>query len=166
MKNEFVLSPAFCLFNKVLVLVQSSEQIVFGLVQEDAALCERLCRSVKVFFGTSCPEIKFRSLELSEFTKQISKIFKSNNSQLISKNTEETLSEQSENAAAALLDSLLANACDMNATDIHIEGLCVRFRVCGVLKEYEQLEKILKNMNNLKKTLRFYLFVELRFFLI
>ena len=141
MKNEFVLSPAFCLFNKVLVLVQSSEQIVFGLVQEDAALCERLCRSVKVFFGTSCPEINFRSLDLSEFTKQISKIFKSNNSQLISKNTEETLSEQSENAAAALLDSLLANACDMNATDIHIEGLCVRFRVCGVLKEYEQLEK-------------------------
>lgn len=142
MKNEFLLSPAFCLYNKVVVLSQSSECIVFGLVQKNNDVCDRLIRSVKLFFGTTCPRIEFSVLALSEFTKKVSSVFKSDERPTSLIRTEsESSSEQAENVAAALLDSLLANACDMNATDIHIEGLCVRFRISGILREHEKLDK-------------------------
>lgn len=142
MKTDFLLSPAFCLFNKVIILSQSTECIVFGMVQNERDLQERLIRSVKLFFGTTCPRVEFSDLSDEAFTKKISSVFKSIDGQAPLQNSVSTsVTERSENAAAALLDSLLANACDINATDIHIDGLCVRFRVCGVLHEHEKLDK-------------------------
>ena len=156
--NDFILSPAFCLHNGVLVLQSSANAIVFGLTDfSNEELKERLVRSVKSFYAPEEPELNFEFLERSEFTKKISILFSSGKE--IEKNlSSKQEAEKSESAAAALLESILINACDENATDIHIEDSHVQFRVRGILKEISFLEheqtlslvrriKVLANMN-------------------
>ena len=157
--SAFGLSARFCLYNCVCVLESGERKIVFGLKDSDsderriAELKEKLARSAMSHFkknGIADGEIEFKSVS-GEIVKNRTAIgygqcdkdsFSSGSSELascekhIAKNASDASLEDDESVTVVLLDSLLRAAVDECATDIHIEGDRVRFRVAGILRFY------------------------------
>lgn len=153
---KFELSVPYCLHNKVCVLENSEKKVRFGLVDEkNKKLKNQLENSVRRFYQIEekngfdfCRFEKIGEDELkkyvsfsyggsekketAEIPENSSKIekFKSGNFYVKTKND-----FSAENAAALLLDSLIEQASDFGATDIHIEENLVRFRVNGFLEK-------------------------------
>lgn len=135
-EKEFVLSSVFCLHNGVVVLDQDEKCITFGLLnEEDELLKKRLEHAVlaKLNFSDSENSTVFISVNRDEFNKQISSMFSHDNKTDDKNLDDKKNNELSENEAAALLDALIGNAIKECATDIHIEGNVVRYRVGGKL---------------------------------
>lgn len=135
-KNQFLLSPVFCLHNNVVVLNQEEDSVTFGLLNEnDELLKQRLEKAVdaKLKIDENKNGAIFVTVDKDEFNKQISWMFSHEGQNPIKKICEKNSLDFSENEAAALLDALIGNASKENATDIHIEKNLVRFRVKGNL---------------------------------
>lgn len=137
MKDEkFNLSPVYCLHNGAVVLEQKDRKVVIGLTNpEDEQLRERLSNAVVQVMKTDTAA--FVPLSHSEFTRKISTLFSASEKKSADvKNTDTGFFEKEEtNIAAALLESLIEDACEDKVTDIHIEESVVRFRKSGILED-------------------------------
>ena len=174
---EFVLTPAYCLFNGVAVLGQEGACISF-LIENDQnemlkarlkrAFENHLCMIQKI---KECPEI-YRRIPSVEFTagsrgqlrKCVSRLYSAPEKSVVpvKKATGDFERTQREAAAVLLLDSILNEARVRKATDIHIEQNCVRLRVNGHLEKLLEIQsekgnelvqriKLLAGMNVIEK---------------
>jgi type II secretory ATPase GspE/PulE/Tfp pilus assembly ATPase PilB-like protein len=109
------------------------------------------------------PEINFETCQRTLVRNYVSGIFSSEGGRgLGSGEGEEEKKENDEAAAVILLDSILSEARERRASDIHIEKGLVRFRVDGALETYISLQnekahelvqriKLLAGMNVIEK---------------
>lgn len=155
------LSAVFCLHNQIAVLGEDDFCVKIGMVNEDdKPLKERLVRYVKKLSGKEC---FFLPIEKDKFTKTIASLFAGRKNLLTEKNNSSKENDKyDENAAKALLKSLISQAGSYDATDIHIEDERVRFRIKGKLEkeipldaanEYSLVQriKLLSKMNVVEK---------------
>lgn len=174
MRNyEFKLTPAYCLYNGIAIKKQQGARICFLAENpENSIVRERVSKAFKNYLEyvnrqEDCPEsfktkpsIQFVAGTRSELRMQVSNLY----SQNMSTTEKNPLPEKKEEDAAAvlLLDTIIADARSRNATDIHIEKNCVRFRISGKLElvrkltedkciELIQRIKFLAGMNVLEK---------------
>ena len=173
-KYSFKLAPAYCLFNGSAILSQEGSRILFGLENiNDEILQNRLRRAfVKhLDYVTSLrecpdeyrdsPDISFEACERSVIRSYVSEMFSVDIEHEKQAESKKSL-ENEEAAAVILLDSILTEAREKHASDIHIEKGLVRFRVNGLLESYIALQnernnelvqriKLLAGMNVLEK---------------
>jgi len=154
---KFILSPVYCIHNGAVVLEQENDSVRIGLVDsKNELLKSRLAHAVKnklrVFNSSDsfgCAKTKtsaeFVTITQEEFTQKISELYSLNNKSnaLIETESEnkEVSTLENENVTAALLNSIISRARKNNATDIHIEGNSIRFRIQGVLKKELNLDE-------------------------
>ena len=152
-RYDFKLTPAYCLYNGVAVLEQRGAAIRF-LVEnkEDALVCGRLSRAFENHIENirrikDCPEefnrlikIDFESGTRAQLRKCISNLYRAGEKSSLTRIEEDSGKNQREAAAVLLLDSILNEARLRAATDIHIEGNCVRLRVNGKLELLLELQ--------------------------
>ena len=153
---EFILTPAYCLFNGVAVLEQCGASISFLLENEaNEVLKARLKRAFENHLTMvqklkDCPE-NYRRLPAVEFIggsrgqlrKCISRLYRASDKGASLENNEKPDFERSRREAAAvlLLDSILNEARLRRATDIHIEQNYVRLRVNGRLEKLLEIQR-------------------------
>lgn len=150
-KNRINLTPAFCLHNKVVVLDENEiENIcVFGIVHNDSVLKSRLLKCGKRF-GM---DVSFENISQRMFSEKIGDVFSRNENKFVSgddfDHTISLMQEKEvfhdENEAKALLESIIIKARSLGATDIHIEGCQIRFRIFGKLTDYILISEKRKN---------------------
>lgn len=157
-KYDFVLTPAYCLFNGIGVNEQRENFIQFLIENpKDEILKERLRRAFcnhlnnisKIkdcnhqFLGI--PIIEFVKGNRNQIRKYVSSLYTNENNngnvELKSANDEESIlkakydkNKNDEAAAVLLLDRILNDGRSKNATDIHIEDKSIRFRINGILE--------------------------------
>lgn len=174
---KFKLTPAYCLYNGVAVIEQNGTKIRFLIENDkDEILRRRLTNAFEGFLESvikqkDCPEL-YRRLPLVEFEKGnrqllrkiVSGLYQAdsfNNFEEV-KSGLETGNQDKEAAAVLLLDKLLEDGRQKNATDIHIENNVVRYRVYGRIEkgmeliperaeELIQRIKLLSGMNVLER---------------
>lgn len=171
---EFKLTPAYCLFNGIAILEQHGAEILF-LVEnpEDALLKGRVTRAFSGYLESlvkreDCPEyfkrdkhVDFVKGSREQLRRCVSGLYKTTEKEQLKIGG---ISErvQKEAAAVLLLDTILNEACEKKATDIHIEGNGVRFRIAGRLEKQMDIQnehceeliqriKLLANMNVIEK---------------
>lgn len=157
--NEIKLSPVFCLHNETVLLEQNQRFVKIAMVDDsNSELKERLERCAA---RNGERKVVFEKISRDEFTKKISSLFTRQNGRTSS--TEENQQEvYDENAAKAILKSLVSQARALDATDIHIEDSRVRFRVRGKLSNEISIDsanefslvqriKLLSKMNVVEK---------------
>ena len=164
MRNyEFKLTPAYCLYNGIAVKKQQGSKICFlSENPEDKQLRNRVTKAFNNYLEyvnrqEDCPEIyknrpsvQFVAGNRSELRRQVSLLYSQNENismQLKLKSDEgqkgqgnkNDSKKESEAAAVLLLDTIMADARKQNATDIHIENNCIRFRIFGKLQTVSEL---------------------------
>ena len=162
MRNyEFKLTPAYCLYNGIAVMNQKGSQICFITENPgDKLLRERITRAFNNYLGyvvrqQDCPleykkhpSVKFIKGNRTELKKYVSKLYSSgagnvDGQQKVNSENDSKINniqkQKDEAAAVLLLDTLLHDARVENATDIHIEKNCVKFRIYGKLKIVQKL---------------------------
>ncbi len=157
---NFKLTPGYCLYNGIVVVSQQGASICFLTENlEDELLKTRI---KKAFFNylayvlkrPDCPlefkhkpYVEFVKGNRNEIRKYVShlyaktetlskKLFPNEEASLANKN-----SGNNESAAVLLLDTLIQEARQKNATDIHIEKNTVKFRIYGTLEAVEKLSE-------------------------
>lgn len=182
MRNyEFKLTPAYCLYNGIAVVNQEGSHICFMTEKpSDQILKDRLIKAFDNYVKyvlrqkdcpsqfRSSPSVVFVDGNRNEVRKYVSKLYSfteedAGRDAAIEKPVMSVEQKQEEEAAAViLLDTILADARSRNATDIHIEKNCIRFRIYGNLEtvsfiseskaqELIQRIKFLAGMNVLEK---------------
>lgn len=162
---EFKLTPAYCLYNGAAVLEQDGVTVKFLIENpEDEILKGRLQRAFQhhiesVLKFKDCPEV-YRNLPHIEFVqgtriqlrKCVSQLYRAEENKVKEKAEFEIAKSKREAAAVILLDSILNEARIRKATDIHIEGNCVRLRTEGRLEKLLELqeEKVLELIQRIK----------------
>ena len=168
---EFKLTPAYCLYNGIAIKNQQGSKICFlSENPEDHLLRERVTKAFKnyleyVIRQEDCPEnfktkpsVQFVAGSRTELRAQVSQLY--SQKETTPKKIETKIEDDA--AAVLLLDTLLTDARKRNATDIHIEKNCVRFRISGRLETVTKLTeeicieliqriKFLAGMNVLEK---------------
>jgi type II secretory ATPase GspE/PulE/Tfp pilus assembly ATPase PilB-like protein len=141
------LSPTFCLHNGAVILRQEPEEVTFGVIDPgNDELCSRLERAYYQHLSESGePEdpcaIHFRKISQEECRRAVSRLFAAEQplpptfSGNYAQEPSVGILDPDNSPAVTLLDSLVSDACAAGATDIHLEGPRVRFRVGGRLKE-------------------------------
>ncbi len=193
-KYDFVLTPAYCLFNGIGISEQNGSYIRFMIQNaQDEVLKERLKRAfgnhiiniskIEEYAGKFLgePIVEFEKTNRNQIRKYVSSLYTTEyknemwsrgaesfpsserTNQLITKeNVEIKRTNNDEAAAVLLLDRILTDGRNKNATDIHIEDKSIRFRINGQLqkqmsvsgKRYSELIqriKLLSGMNVLEK---------------
>lgn len=179
-KYTFRLTPAYCLYNGVAVIEQKGSFIRFVIVNsEDLALQQRIENAFCNFLEyvgkqEDCPEsfkkqvcVKFEKGSRDELRKYVSKLYEADpddfkGSEIEESDKWESGDSESESAAVLLLDKILSEARERNATDIHIEKNIIRYRIGGRIKngieivsercdELIQRIKILAGMNVIER---------------
>ena len=152
-RYDFKLTPAYCLYNGVAVLEQKGAAIRFLVENKDDELVRgRLSRAFENHIENirrikDCPEefnrlikIDFESGTRVQLRKCISNLYRAGEKSSLTRIEEDSGKNQREAAAVLLLDSILNEARLRAATDIHIEGNCVRLRVNGKLELLLELQ--------------------------
>ncbi len=152
----FELSARFCIFNSVCVLEESLSGIVFGMSGASDAgrdgLREKLEKSAMAHFrrnGVFDGTVSFVEVSEDVVRKKAAIGYgKSDGGKACGSGgaascglavKEREGDERDESVTVVLLDSILSAAVERGATDIHIEELRVRFRVCGLMEQYCEL---------------------------
>ena len=150
----FKLTPAYCLYNGVAVLQQEGTYIKFLIENEaDELLKARLKRSFEnhiemITKNKNCPEkyrriidVHFEGGSRNRLRKCVLELYKAD-SQGIQKAAEEEKEQGAKEAAAVLLlDTIITEARNKRATDIHIEENSIRFRINGRLEKEMEIQK-------------------------
>jgi len=171
---EFRLTPAYCLFNGIAILEQHGSEAMFLLENpEDVVLKGRVKRAFasyleNVVMRDDCPDFYKQKMHVDfikgsreQLRRCVSGLYKTSDVEEI-KTGINIDRYQKEAAAVLLLDSILHDAKEKKATDIHIEKNTVRFRISGVLEkqmdigrehgeELIQRIKLLAGMNVIEK---------------
>lgn len=135
--KEFVLSTPFSLHNGAVVLESDEDHITFGLMDmTDEALKSRLEKSVETFFRSGGVNgfCEFSEISREQFEHVVSLQYGLRPDESTKTTSKSTDKENGYHAAVLLLDSLLDDARNRGATDIHIEENRVRFRINGTLE--------------------------------
>lgn len=141
--NKFSLSPVFCLHNGAVVLRQDHDSVTIGLLDlRDIALRCRLSHAVsaQIKVNGKGAVTFFEEISQDDFNRQISILFSKDNSSGLEDARMEEKKTVSENEAEALLNALVGTALKAQATDVHLEGNLVRFRICGDLVNEVELD--------------------------
>ena len=171
---DFKLTPAYCLYNGVAVLEQHGAEIMFLMENiNDLLLQGRLRRSFNNYLNKiceleNCPEyfrrdahVDFVNGNRTQIRKCVTGLYKISERKEIL-NQKENDYQQKEAAAVLLLDGILNDARNRNATDIHIGENSIKFRINGVLENYMDIQfehveelmqriKLLAGMNIVEK---------------
>ena len=168
MRNyEFKLTPAYCLYNGIAVVSQEGSRISFMTENPgDELLRMRLQKAFSnyvdyVIRQKDCPgEFKLKPSVVfvpgnrKEIKKYVSKLYSMPDFPDNSGEAETIQTKEKDNDAAAviLLDSIISDARSRNATDIHIEKNCIKFRICGKLEtvSYISQEKVQEVIQRIK----------------
>ena len=150
---EFRLTPAYCLYNGIAVMKQNGADICFITENlEDNLLKERVIKAFNNFLSyvlrqQNCPQefkktpvVSFAGCTRAELKKYVSKMY--SNTETLNSHEKKDLpasKKEAESAAVLLLDSIMEEARNRNATDIHIEKNTIRFRIYGRLEPFLQL---------------------------
>ena len=150
---EFKLTPAYCLFNGTAIIEQHGSEILFMVENlEDVVLQGRLKRAFNNYLQTvckleDCPEaykgeckVQFVKGSRDQLRHCVSGLYKVDFAESEGLEAKKSAENQKEAAAILLLDSILHEAREKKATDIHIEKNCVRFRICGRLEKELELQ--------------------------
>ncbi len=150
---SFNLTPAYCLYNGAAVLEQEGANISFLVENKnDAVLCGRLSRAFENHVANirklkDCPEVFRRIIKIdfipgtrSELRKCVSKLYRADGNSVTTESDMELSKSRREAAAVLLLDNILSEARQRNASDIHIERSCVRLRINGRLEKLVELQ--------------------------
>lgn len=152
-KYDFKLTPAYCLFNGVAVKEQNGSYIKFLLEKpEDELLRVRLKHAfedhldnLRKMAGNRLSEIKPAIIEFSKgnresVRKYVSTLYASEERKTeILRNIKN--SENDEAASVLLLDQIINEGRNKNASDIHIENRIIKFRINGELNFYMKLSR-------------------------
>lgn len=141
-------SPVFCETHHVLYLSETSETIEIGITEKTEEQSKLFLQS---FFDNK--EIVYKTLEEKDFSLRLNRIFSR-------ENISETISEEDkihnddlidvEHIAADapvinLLNTIILEALNRDATDIHIDsfvdGFFVRYRVAGLMENGTEISK-------------------------
>ena len=150
---EFKLTPAYCLYNGASVLEENGSYIKFLLENnDDEILKKRLSRAFEkhlenVTKFAECPEV-YKQKPVIEFVKGTHNQLRKSVFSLYEDDENKTV-ESCENkknihddaAAVLLLDSILNEARNKKATDIHIEKNRIMFRINGILEKQICIKK-------------------------
>lgn len=152
-KYKFTLTPAYCLYNGIVIMEQNGSQIVFLTEKREEQLMQRVKRAFFnhlkfVLSQQDCPEkyknppsINFLETSRAEIRKYVSVMY-SNTGEKKEKEHEALIQEkQNEAAAVLLMETLLMEARNRKATDIHIEKNRIQFRINGRLETILTVEK-------------------------
>ena len=180
-KYLFRLAPAYCLYNGVAVIEQNGAFIKFMIENpKDKILKGRLTRAFCNYLNyvlrqKDCeekyrriPDLQFVHGNREELRKLISKLYGiQTDSEVKIQREKQLLDQESEKrkkeaAAVLLLDGILIEAKEKNATDIHIEHNLIKLRINGLLENYMSVSderkveliqriKLLAGMNALEK---------------
>ncbi len=177
---EFRLTPGYCLYNGIAVMSQQGASICFITENpKDEFLKERIKKAFNNYLEyvskrPDCPpeykknpSVQFIKGTRADLRKCVAHIYtktegeeSENPSEL--KGPLETGPFYNDAAAVLLLDTLMNEARNRKATDIHIESNTVKFRICGKLETVEKFSekkcvelvqriKFLAGMNVLEK---------------
>lgn len=174
-KYEFKLTPAYCLYNGTAVMEQKGSSIKF-LVEstKDINLKQRLEKAFEnhvnyVISQDDCPgeflqepKVEFFEGNRIQLKKCVSRLYENGKTKDEVMKNEKEAEDKNEAAAVILLDSIINEARNKNATDIHIEDNWVKFRIRGKLEKEISLDeeknqeliqriKFLAGMNVLEK---------------
>lgn len=156
--NNFRLTPAYCLFNGVAVAEQNGAEIKF-LLEDDGNLLlqERLKKAFESYVinmqqKQNCPSSFKKTIKMQfvrgsrhEIRRLVSELYANpeNGMHEADENNGTVESSRADDNAAAvlLLDSILNEARENKATDIHIERNSVRYRLNGKLENQVMLQK-------------------------
>ena len=130
---EFKLTPAYCLFNGTAIIEQHGSEILFMVENlEDVVLQGRLKRAFNNYLQTvckleDCPEV-YKGESKVQFVKGsrdqlrhcVSGLYKVDFAEAEGLEAKKSAENQKEAAAILLLDSILHEAREKKATDIHI----------------------------------------------
>ncbi|MCQ2592584.1 MAG: Flp pilus assembly complex ATPase component TadA [Treponema sp.] len=153
--HKFKLTAAYCIYNGVAVENQNGKQISFLLENlENDILKSQLTKAFEnhVAFVRGLDEIPseyfgrikvdFKKGEKKDFRKYVSSLYAAGSGELKHSEKDECFDyENKEAAAVLLLETILNEAKSKSATDVHIEKLGIRYRVCGKLQTELKLEK-------------------------
>ncbi|MCR4580372.1 MAG: Flp pilus assembly complex ATPase component TadA [Treponema sp.] len=172
-KYEFKLAPAYCLFNGTAVKEQDCAEICFWVENiNDLILQGRLRRAFQrhieyVLSMEDCPDayrnlpkVSFEACQHELVRNYVSKRF--NEERAPEQLEEKSGANKSDAAAVIMLDTILCEARDKGASDVHIEKGDVRLRINGSLEAFMYLQedkaseliqriKLLAGMNLLEK---------------
>ena len=177
---EFKLTAGYCLYNGIAVMSQNGASICFITENpKDEQLKERIKKAFNNYLAymvrrPDCPSeykknpsVQFIKGNRTELKKYVSQIYTRTDG---SKDTKNSCSNEAmeskvfynDAAAVLLLDTLMNEARNNKATDIHIENNTVKFRIYGKLETQKKLSedkclelvqriKFLAGMNVLEK---------------
>lgn len=181
---DFKLTPAYCLYNGAAVVEQRGSYIRILVDNNNELVKERLKRAftnhVNYVLGhkdcppdfSGLPVVEFVSGNRNQLRKCVSELYETKNEnsavfKYAGTKTDGSNGQKMEKliddaAAVLLLDTIILEARDKNATDIHIEEKAVKLRINGKLEEYCTLSdehceeliqriKVLGQMNVLEK---------------
>lgn len=172
---DFKLAPAFCLYNGVAVMKQEGSKIWFLTENIDNDLLkERMKKAFENYLSyilrqkdcpavfCEAPRVEFVKGSRQELRKYVSKLYTQKDSMNKEVGKKDSAAVENEAAAVVLLDAILLEARNRNATDIHIEKNVVKFRIFGRLEKYSLIDsdkckeliqrvKYLAGMNVLEK---------------
>lgn len=139
--NQFRLSPVFCAYNKIVVDTSNSSKVIIGMLDEENFELRRKIQ--KAFFAAKQnTEIVFEKISVEEFERQLAKTFskeivKISDTNLVNNKNQNNFEDKAkEEPVVNLLNSILIDAINSKATDVHIENGKVRFRLNGLLKDF------------------------------
>lgn len=153
--NNFNLSPIFCANNGVLLLEQSNNSVLFGIVKENndlrLLLIKRYLQFLKNYNECSVDSsnIQFKIISKEFFIRETSKKFALDYSKNNTENNNSTNTEKLHVIEDApiinLLNSMILECYEKNGSDIHIESFekysKIRMRVLNDLEEYNTIDK-------------------------
>lgn len=132
--KRFELSYRFSMHNGACVLMCVNQEVVFGILNSgNDLLKERLVKAAERFLGSDV-RCNFKVIEKEELERFVGRKYGKSDERL-----ENKLFDKEKSGTEILLDSLLKDARNRGATDIHIEDEIIRFRICGVLENICQL---------------------------
>ena len=151
---DFKLTPAYCLFNGTAIVEQSGSKIIFMIENsEDFILQGRLKKAFKFYLENvnrmhDCPqsykgepEIRFVKGNREQLRRCVTGFYQADKERTSACGVKVPGEKQKDAAAVLLLESILQEARELGATDIHIEKNCVRFRIGGRLEEKMELQE-------------------------
>lgn len=190
--KKFNLSPNFCMYNSIAIVEQKGLSITFIVEHfDDDELKNRVRKAFSHYavsaFGTEKygnahePLVTFVRGDYNEVRSHISKLYSAHENEIAVQNLKnhadistringyinsdvrtDGVTRTEDSAAEILLDTIISDARQKNATDVHIENCTVRFRISGKLttvmhlqdersRELVQRIKLLAHLNVLEK---------------
>ncbi|MDI9387381.1 MAG: GspE/PulE family protein [Spirochaetota bacterium] len=137
-----ILTKKFCLHNKCIVLETTDKSMRIGMCLPSEKIKEKIIHFAANRRALQSKKIYFESISEEKWNKEIAHLF-SKEVLFVGREKKVDTSEANEAPIVHLLNSLLIEALEKKASDIHIEFeteiVNIRFRVVGLLEQHVEL---------------------------